>query len=135
VDRLAQFLAQKNAFRPVHMWRSPYHRAEETAERLLKGGGLSDLPTRIVDSMTPDRDPMAILGELDAVEGDLLLVGHNPHLSILGALLLSGERSRVRFQLETCSMLCLEWLPTPNFGQLGPCTLEWMMTPGMLADI
>jgi phosphohistidine phosphatase SixA len=66
------------------------------------------------------------------LERDVLVVGHNPNISILASLLLSAERGRTRTNFNTCNMACLSVAPIPNFGEVGPCELNWMLDPRML---
>jgi phosphohistidine phosphatase SixA len=63
---------------------------------------------------------------------DVLVVGHNPNISILASLLLSAERGRTRAAFNTCNMACLTVNPIDNFGEVGPCELSWMLDPRML---
>lgn len=133
VRRLAKFLKSSEAFHPDLIWRSPYRRAVETTEQLLAGLGDATVPVVERSDLTPNDRPESLLADLaSSGHGDLLLVGHNPHLSILAALLLSGEARRVRLDLQTCNLVCLEWFPVPNHGQMGPCVLQWVLDPRLL---
>ena len=107
------------AFQPQVLWQSPLVRAQQTAHCLLirewaVAGGVYE-----IDRLEPDRDPEPLLAELECLQRDVLIVGHNPNLSLLASLLLGGERGRARVYFKTCNLLCLEWAPIPNFGQVG----------------
>jgi len=129
---LADFLRRNAAMSPQVIWRSPYLRAKETADILIETLGLESSPLHVRDDLTPDSGPKDVLAEIPDLSGDVLIVGHNPHLSVLAALLLSGERGRVRIDLQTCNLVCLEWFSFPNYGETGPCALSWMLDPRML---
>jgi phosphohistidine phosphatase SixA len=75
-------------------------------------------------------DPASVAEGLLEVGRDVLVVGHNPNITILASLLLSAERTRTNF--NTCNMACLSVAPIPNFGEVGPCELSWLLDPRML---
>ena len=82
--------------------------------------------------MEPDINPASVAEGLLELQRDVLVVGHNPNISILASLLLSAERGRTRTNFNTCNMACLSVAPIPNFGEVGPCVLSWMLDPRML---
>jgi len=73
---------------PTQLWSSPLVRAVQTAELVLAGLG-SDQPLEVVPALAPEgsaREVVALLrGLRDAT--DVVLVGHEPSLSAIGALL------------------------------------------------
>lgn len=89
---------------------SPYQRARQTAEliRATVGGQQPTLDQRL----TPDCPVQAVLDLLNDAQGErLLLVGHNPLLSLLANTLL-GDRNALA--LPTAGLVCLEadgWFP------------------------
>ena len=112
---------------------SPYIRAIETAEqvrRLLQ----PKLSCRQLDELRSEADPRATsiaLKTLSAYE-ELLLVGHEPHLSAWVAELVSGHEP-MRCQMKKAAVACveIERVPPPA----GSGTLRWLMTPKQLALI
>jgi phosphohistidine phosphatase SixA len=132
VDRLGKFLRAKNTPLPSVLWCSPYRRAQETAGLLLETWGDVIEQRRDEVSLEPDMNPASVAEGLLAVGQDVLVVGHNPNISILASLLLSAERGRTRANFNTCNMACLAVNPIENFGQVGPCELNWMLDPRML---
>ncbi|MCY1279176.1 Phosphohistidine phosphatase SixA [compost metagenome] len=73
---------------------SPYVRAQQTAEQVREVLGLR-LPITTVPWLTPDSAPGAALRQLDAYEGqEVLLVSHNPFIGELGGLLVHGHRQQ-----------------------------------------
>ncbi len=129
---LGDFLRSKIAFRPTALWCSPFQRAQETAELLLGawGGTIKQRTSEV--RLEPEMNPGPLVQELQELGRDVLVVGHNPNISILASLLLSGERARTRASFKTCAMACLELNPIPNYGQVGPCELSWMLDPRMI---
>lgn len=77
-------------------------------------------------------NPAPLVRDFQQLGQDVLVVGHNPNISILASLLLSGERARTRVYFKTAVMVCLQWDPIPNNGQFGPCELDWMLDPRMI---
>lgn len=79
--------------RPAEIWTSPLVRAVQTAEILAEAAGLTDEVT-VCAELTAGREPeevVPLLARHDG-EGPVVLVGHEPSLSRLAALLL-GVRS------------------------------------------
>ncbi len=78
---------------PTHVWSSPLVRAVQTAELVLAGVGC-DVPVEVVTDLAPDgsaRDLVAAVRRLPAT-AHVVLVGHEPALSAIGALLVGdGE--------------------------------------------
>jgi len=69
---------------------SPYRRARQTAEAAAKALGLAG---QVAESraLEPERDPEEILREIVSGDGDVLLVGHQPHMGALFGLLVGGR--------------------------------------------
>lgn len=111
---------------------SPYVRARQTAEVLLDA--FDAAPRRDeLDALTPDGDPRETVAAL-ARHRDLpavALVGHEPSLSALEALLLVGrERSFAVFKKGGAALL--DWIPA---SAPGSAALVWHLTAGQLRDL
>jgi phosphohistidine phosphatase len=108
---------------------SPARRARETAEAValaLSG----ERPPETVEVLDPDADPAAVLAWLAGLDGDLLLVGHEPGLGRLAGLLSAGAASAAP-RLKKAG-LCKLGIRGP--GPLpGGARLEWLLTPRQLA--
>jgi phosphohistidine phosphatase len=107
---------------------SPYPRAWQTAEVL---GEELDWPTpEALDALAA---PVSARECLDAVRGrreaSLALVGHQPNLSELASLLLTGDEGSVRIDLRKAGIACLE---APGGPAAGTAVLRWVATPRML---
>jgi len=132
VRNLGGFLLKSSRLNPAAIWRSPYLRAQQTTEILSEVLDFESLPLTVREDLTPESNPQSVFDAIAAQKSDLLIVGHNPHLSILCSLLLGAERGRLRVHLQTCNLVCLEWFPIPNHGQTGPCELNWLLDPRLL---
>jgi phosphohistidine phosphatase SixA len=132
VQRLGEFLSAKELVLPSVLWCSPYRRAQQTAELLLASWGGSIEERRDEVSLEPEMNPASVAKGLLDLKRDVLVVGHNPNITILASLLLSAERGRTRTNFNTCNMACLSVVPIPNFGEVGPCELTWMLDPRLL---
>jgi phosphohistidine phosphatase len=109
---------------------SPFLRAKQTAEIIAESLKLKKQPG-FSDALTPDGNPKALirqLNELKPVPENVLLVGHEPYLSQLIALLTAGETG-VAIDLKKGGLGKLE----AESLRLGRCaTLVWLLTPGQM---
>lgn len=97
---------------------SPYRRAQQTAELMRQELGFRR-SSITVDWLTPDSDPLMVLDQLaDRVEGELLLVSHQPLVGQLLSLLLDGHRQR-HYPMPTAGLACLDMvLPAAGVASL-----------------
>jgi phosphohistidine phosphatase len=74
---------------PTHIWASPLVRAIQTAE-LVTAALQSDLVVDAIPALAPDDNPRAVIAALTALPTGsiVVMVGHEPGLSAIGALLL-----------------------------------------------
>ena len=107
--RVAAFLRSTTTFRPAQIWHSPLRRASQTAHALVSGIDPEALLVE-TDGLLPDDDPEGMAQRLSRYPTDhhLALVGHDPHLSALGSLLVSGRAYPERFILRKGAVLALE---------------------------
>ncbi|HTQ51991.1 MAG TPA: phosphohistidine phosphatase SixA [Candidatus Acidoferrales bacterium] len=106
---------------------SPFLRARQTAEIVAKTLKL-DKRLAFSDALTPDGDAKTLirqLHELKPAPENILLVGHEPYLSRLVALLISGgELAGVGLKKGG---LCKLEIGSLRFGRCA--TLTWLLTP------
>ena len=126
INLLAGFLARSRAFAPQEIWHSPYVRARDTALALTQELR-TKTPLREVPGITPDDDPAAVLALLADERRPVALVGHEPHLSALASLLVTGSAQPVAFALKKATILALEragarWI------------VRWHVEPGLLGE-
>jgi phosphohistidine phosphatase len=111
---------------------SPYIRAFGTAEILGEVFGAKKLfETR---NLVPEAEPEPIIDEIKESFNSLneiALVSHEPFLSRLASVLLTGKDSTpINMRKGGCCKLAIRELG------FGPCAcLEWLMTPGQLARV
>lgn len=109
---------------------SPYPRARETAE--LVAGKLRALPRlRLTDRLAVGSSPQRLLEDLSnlrPIPRSVLLVGHEPFLSSLVSLLLSG-RTGLHLELKKGGLCHLTVEPQRSHSR---ATLHWLLTPGQM---
>jgi phosphohistidine phosphatase len=78
---------------PTHVWTSPLVRAVQTAE-LVTAALQSELTVDVALALSPDDNPRATVSALAALPAGsiVVVVGHEPGLSTLGALLTGSPR-------------------------------------------
>jgi phosphohistidine phosphatase len=107
VAGVCRILAKGAAFNPAEIWRSPLVRSRETAELLARGLKLT-APVILKPGLEPNDDPAGIAGILAAEERDIAVVGHEPHLGVLAALMVEGpERMGMPYPFPKAGVLAL----------------------------
>ena len=102
---------------------SPYLRSKQTAQ--IVAAELDEEVT-LTDLLTPDGNPLELIRELnDEKPQSVLLVGHEPYLSGLISVLVTGE-SKAAIELKKGG-LCKLSADRVAFGQCA--TLNWLLTP------
>ena len=110
-----------------------------SAQRLLHSGKLraaqtADIfsaalhPSRSVDvvaGLAPKDDPGPIGELLEGEHGELLIVGHLPHLAGLAGLLLAGDAAARPIAFRNAGMVCIERVEDV-------WSLRWAMVPELL---
>jgi phosphohistidine phosphatase len=132
--RVAQVAAglKRLDVQPTHVLSSPLIRAIETAKiahRLLQVRST----VQIVDALVPDAAPdrlFSILHDLPP-ESCVLCVGHEPHLGMVAAVLLTGRPSQA-FPFKKAGA-CLIELAAPV--KPGRGVLCWWLPPSQLRDM
>ncbi|MCS7315006.1 MAG: phosphohistidine phosphatase SixA [Bryobacterales bacterium] len=127
VERMAAFLAPLG-LQLLRIEHSDRLRARQTAEifaaTLRPAEGL-----REVAGMAPNDDPGPLVARLEVATGNLMLVGHLPHLNRLVSSLLglSSERPAVEFQMGGVVRL--------DRVRAGQWVIRWMITPDLLVAL
>ena len=107
IRTLARWLRATKAFAPADYWHSHLLRATDTAAQLVSRLR-SRTPRRLVKGLAPWDDPAVIAARLSRRRKSLALVGHEPHLSALASLLVTGRTHPPVFICRKCSVLALE---------------------------
>lgn len=130
IRKLTDQLAPKHfsGLRTIH--HSGLVRARQTAEHFEQNLGL-DLPLSPTEHLRPEDNPRQLIPHLLNSSHDLLLTGHNPNLSHLTALLLTGDLSLPCIHFKKTGLLCLERLPLkpPASHPAGLWSLRWYLVP------
>jgi phosphohistidine phosphatase len=128
-SRMGRFLAEVGET-PDRIVSSTAVRARTTAERVMKGGSFK-CPLELSEALygTSAEGVIAAASEVDAADGTLLVVGHDPVWSELVSKLIGGGSVR----MPTAAVACVK-LELDGWQQLGPACgqLEWHVTPKML---
>jgi len=112
---------------------SPYVRARETAE-ILQDVFKMEKELVFSDHLIPLENPELLIGEINEKYSvdSLALVGHEPHLSTLIALLLA-ENAQFEINLKKGGVCYLSADDLHHSDHRA--TLEWLLTPGILVEI
>ena len=106
---------------------SPYVRAWQTAEILHdEAGWPAPEPASELEPSFPDA---AIELLQDHADRSVALVGHEPHLSELASLLVSGDEHTLRLELKKGGTVLLAF---DGRRDVGTATLRWSVAPKIL---
>jgi phosphohistidine phosphatase len=112
---------------------SPYRRAVQTAEVVAEQLGAKSGYER-TPQLAPDGDPRALVGLIasrSGVDDRVLVVGHEPYLGELVAVLVSGD-VHTPIVLKKAG-LCKLVTPVLRYGRCA--RLEWLLAPAQAARI
>jgi len=110
---------------------SPFLRARQTAE-IVAGELKLKKRLQFTDTLACGGNPKNLVGLLAGLESapkNVLLVGHEPYLSRLISLLVSGSADAVAIEMKKGGLCKLE------VGELRPgqcARLVWLLTPGQM---
>ncbi|MFZ5883174.1 MAG: phosphohistidine phosphatase SixA [Chloroflexota bacterium] len=105
---------------------SPYLRASQTAAILAKELKYKEELT-YSEALTPMSEPDVMIGEINEkyTVDELMLVGHEPSLSALAGVLLTGS-AEIAINLKKGGVCCLS---ADNLRHDRKAALEWLITP------
>ncbi|HEX3718087.1 MAG TPA: phosphohistidine phosphatase SixA [Verrucomicrobiae bacterium] len=112
---------------------SPYVRAFRTAEILADVYGARKLFE--TKNLISEAEPKAIVSEINenfASIQDIVLVGHEPFMTRLIAMLIAGEGAAVNIELKKAG-LCKLSIEKLTYGKCA--CLNWLLTPRQLARL
>ncbi len=110
---------------------SPLVRAVRTAQLLRLGTG-SPLPLKVLGGLEPEHDPRKTAELLGKSRRSRLLVGHNPHLAALAALLLGLPDGGEAIRFRKAGLMALERTARPTrLRPYGSWRLLWMIPPDL----
>lgn len=121
VKNLADFIVQRK-ISVAHVFHSQKKRARETAEILAPALQFSG-EFQVRRELDPMADVSIIMHEVEALNADVLLVGHMPFMGRLaGVLLTKNEYSNI-VNFKTATIICLEQIECDKW------TIDWMLSP------
>ena len=120
----------------VQIWHSPYLRAKQSALEFKKMASI-DSPLVENTSLRPSdsaENTARDIAMLASFGGDLIIVGHNPHLEQLADILLgaSADSGKTIFHKSTLAMFVLAELPGDMYPY-GKWTLSFLISPSVLS--
>ena len=104
---LAKLLKGKEVVAIDEIRHSTLVRTGETAELLSTEMNLN-VPVNEVQGLAPTDEVQPLVDHLQAVENNLMLVGHLPQLAILASILVTGRAGPIVFNLNPCGLIALE---------------------------
>jgi phosphohistidine phosphatase len=123
VVALTDFLGPSRRLQPMEIWHSPLLRSRQTAELLARSLNLA-APLSLVPDLEPESNPRAAARRIKAATQSIAIVGHEPHLSALATLIVSGRIEPAIFVMKKCSVLALE-----GMGQYW--SVRWHISPDL----
>ncbi|MBL6888099.1 MAG: histidine phosphatase family protein [Synechococcus sp. BS30m-G30] len=106
------------------LYSSPYRRARETAELAVKSGLATEV--ELASGLEPGGDPWPLVQRL---QGSCLLVGHEPDLSQLAAVLMGARSGGLR--LRKAGLCHLRW-DGSHQDPRGVAQLQGLLRPHLL---
>lgn len=109
-----------------YMASSPLKRARETAEIVASVLDMNE-DLELWDELKPEEETSILLDRLGKLKEDsnVLIIGHEPCLSILISVLVSGKKtSRISLKKAGAAKLSVEYLIPKPSGEL-----KWLLTP------
>jgi len=126
IYKVTSFLAGHADMKIDSVFHSGKTRSRETAEALAAAlrpaGGVEQS-----DGLAPLDDPSIWVGRLAESAGNVMLVGHMPHMSKLAALLINGDENKLVVSFQMGGVVCLESDGTAGWA------VSWMVVPGLLS--
>jgi phosphohistidine phosphatase len=122
VKKVAAYLAGMN-LKVNNIYHSVKLRAMQTAQIIADSIGIDQAITE-ADGLAPMDDPRIWFERIHELKDDTMLVGHLPYLSILSALLISGDRGNGLVEFEAGSVACIQR------SEDGSWQLKWKAAPG-----
>jgi len=104
-------------------------RSVQTAELAMRAASVAPRRLRLLAGLAPEDDPAVTARLLATARRPRLIVGHNPHLASLLALLL-GARSGEVVRFRKGAVAALERIASPSRGAPhGRWRLRWFVPP------
>lgn len=126
--KVAAFVRATKRLRAMPVWHSPLLRSQQSAQLFKTELGWKSAKLVKHLGLLPEDNPARLLPVIARQGGDLVIVGHEPQLSALASLLLTGHVAPVFFKFKKGALLCLE-----NVGHKHPhWRVRWHLSPELL---
>ena len=119
-EKIASILAFSGLINVTCIFHSELLRAKQTAQILANHlnpkNGLKQ-----VQGLAPFDAPEACISILNSLDEDVIVAGHEPHLSTAASLMLTGDKDRTDFIFNRSGVICLrkindkKWCVAPLF--------------------
>ena len=107
IQSVGRLLRRADAIQAKVLWHSPLARSSETADRLAKKLRLKAKISE-VSGLKPSDDPEIMAERLSDLRYPVIVVGHDPHLSALATLLLTGKVEPLLVHLKKSAVVRLD---------------------------
>jgi phosphohistidine phosphatase len=124
INAIAAYVAKSN-LKIDKIFYSAKLRAKQTAEVLFENLRPAEEILE-VDGLAPLDNPDIWAGRLKDVRGNIMLVGHLPHLAKLASLLLCGNAEMNVVSFKMAGIVCL------SRDEAGAWSLQWALIPGIV---
>ncbi len=121
IKKVASCVGKLN-LKVTNIYHSGKTRALQTAQILHESVNTSAEISQ-TDGLSPMDGPGVWAERLVAVKGDIIIVGHLPHLSKLASLLLAGDEGKDIVNVQMAAIVCLKR------SDDGHWAVDWMLTP------
>ncbi len=104
---------------------SPFVRARQTSELLLKACNGSQPDIHVCEDLTPDAKPRKLAKYLRKLGGEnVALVGHLPHIAHWAGWLLGAKKAHIEMAKASIALITCGSGPRKGLG-----VMQWLVTP------
>lgn len=128
MEKLASSINLKAVADIKSIWHSPLLRAKQTAALFVENVKL-DCTLSEREELLPEGSVEPLACELETLNQDTLLVGHNPHMEALTSFLLKRGSHPPMIAFKKAGIVCLEYHSHPDQSWI----LKWYASPCLLA--
>jgi phosphohistidine phosphatase len=107
------------------IWHSGKTRSVDTAE-ILSGALTVKRGIKQHEGLGPDDSVKPVAEEIARLDDDVMIVGHQPFLSKLASVLITGQKDESVVSFTYAGVVCLQGIGSGRF------TVRWMITPELL---
>lgn len=131
IQKLAHSINPKAIEDIQNIWHSPLLRAKQTAALFAENFDI-DCAVSEHEELIPGGVVESLAYELETLNGDTLLVGHNPHMEALTSFLLKRDSHPSMITFKKAGIVCLEYCSHPDQSWIlqwyaSPCLLSWFL--------